>query len=213
MQLLEKQINPEVQEVLDEFTDWFFQQDAKKEIKFNSTAPELHYMEDDHPEYFTSDEYHDSMMWDVHIGFPLVSRGADLNCTTTTPLEWRDNINRLRNKLNALMCSRFNAVMMYYPAGGYMGWHDNRNCPGYNILLSYTKNGKGYFRFKEEGKTVTQYDKPGWNVRVGYYGGHTDPELRFRHCARAYEERLTLGFVIPDEYLWEGAVEDLCADD
>ena len=29
------------------------------------------------------------------------------------------------------------------------------------------------------------------------------------HCARAYEDRLTLGFVIPDENMWEMMIEDI----
>ena len=31
----------------------------------------------------------------------------------------------------------------------------------------------------------------------------------FWHCARAYEDRLTLGFVIPDKSFWEMMIEDI----
>lgn len=212
MQYIDKKISADVEVVLNEFTDWFFSQDYVSKIDLAPKESNKKDVTDEVDEYYTSDEYHDSIDWDDHEGYPLYSHGVDLHLTGSTPIEWRDRCRELTSKLNNLLCSRFSAVMMYYPKDGFMGWHDNRNCPGYNILLSYTKNGKGFFRFKEDGKTITQYDKPGWNVRVGYYGSLEEEELQLRHCARAYEDRITLGFVIPSKVIWEGTVEDLCDD-
>ena len=53
------------------------------------------------------------------------------------------------------------------------------------------------------------FDKPGWNAKVGYYGNNDEPDKLFWHCARAYEDRLTLGFVLPDEDFWKMMIEDI----
>lgn len=200
MQVIDKPLNPELLEILDGFTDWFFKQDRSL-LLLNG--------EPDENEYYTSEEYHDSIPWDLHIGYPKEIYAVDMNFTKTTPLEWREKITGVRNKLNTFLCANFSAVMVYYPPGGFMSWHDNRNSPGYNILLSYNKTGNGFFRFKDKGQTVTVEDKPGWNLKVGYYGGEAEEDLQVRHCARSYEERLTFGMVIPHKHMWEMTVEEM----
>ena len=52
-------------------------------------------------------------------------------------------------------------------------------------------------------------DEPGWTVKVGYYGSFKEPDKIYWHCARAYDERITLGFVIPDEEFWKMMIDDL----
>jgi hypothetical protein len=52
-------------------------------------------------------------------------------------------------------------------------------------------------------------DEPGWTVKAGYYGDKHEDDKIYWHCARAYEERLTLGYVIPDENMWNMALEDI----
>lgn len=202
MKVVEENLSEDLQTLLDQFANWFFEQDRSQIVLKNEV---------DEDEYYTSEEYHDSIDWDTHIGWPApeASYGNDLAGALTTPESWRPTILKFNRDLNNLLCTKFNAVMMYYPPGGFMGWHDNRNVPGYNILLSYTKNGNGWFKFKENGETVTLHDKPGWNVKVGYYGGEDEEENQVRHCARSYEERLTFGFVIPDKFMWDMMLEDI----
>lgn len=202
MKVIEQKLNDELQSLLDNFTDWFFEQDRDQIVLRNGP---------DENEYYTSEEYHDSIYWDMHIGWPEkeASYGNDLTRTDVTPEAWRPTILKFNKDLNDFLCTKHNAVMMYYPPGGFMGWHDNRNVAGYNILLSYTKNGKGWFKFKENGKTITLNDRPGWNVKVGYYGSAVEKDLQVRHCARSYEERLTFGFVIPEKFMWEMMLEDI----
>jgi len=38
-----------------------------------------------------------------------------------------------------------NALAMYYPPGGFLGWHHNGNAPGYNVLFTYNQTGDGKF--------------------------------------------------------------------
>ena len=109
--------------------------------------------------------------------------------------------------LSAWLCAKFNAVHVYYPAGGFMSWHNNWDCPGYNILMSYS-DGCGFFKhLDEDGNVVTIHDPVGWNVKIGYYGGKD--ETPYWHTAGSRGPRQTFGFVIPDEYLWKQMVADI----
>jgi hypothetical protein len=202
MKMLEGDLNPEVHNVLYQFSDWFFQQDRSL-IHLNG--------EFDQDEYYTSQEYFDIVNKDTHEGYPEDVHGIDLGRSEDLPIEFYDKLRDLDKSLNAIFGSQFNAVKMYYPKGGFMGWHNNWNCPGYNILLSYTENGNGFFRYQDpvSKEIVTMDDIPGWSVKVGYYGEKSEADKVYWHCARAYEERLTLGYVIPNEYMWEMAIEDI----
>lgn len=202
MKVIEGGLNREVLDIVEPFSDWFFKQDRSL-INLNG--------EPDENEYYTSDEYLDSINKETHIGYPEKAHGVDLTDIKSTPLEFRDMITDVTKNLNMFFGSKFNAVKMYYPSGGYMGWHNNHNVPGYNILLSYTQNGDGWFRYQDPAtkEIVTLYDSPGWTAKVGYYGSNDEPDDIYWHCARAHEDRLTLGFVIPDKNMWEMMCEDL----
>lgn len=202
MQVIEGQLNKEVLDIVNPFSEWFFNHDMNDITILG---------EPDKDEYYTSEEYLKFIQEKGHEGYPEEKHGIDLKAIDSTPLTSRDVIIDVTKKLNAFFGSSFDAVKMYYPKKGFMSWHNNHNCPGYNILLSYTKNGDGWFRYQDP-KTkeiITLYDKPGWTAKVGYYGANDEPENIYWHCARAYEQRLTLGFVIPDKNMWEMMCEDL----
>jgi hypothetical protein len=197
--------NEELIQKLDEFIEYFAQKGTEN---INVKG------EPDENEYHTSEEYYQQVHNKNHIGYPEESYGVDFIAGDAVPKEWREDIKKFKRELSEIIVSPQCAVQMYYPPGGYMGWHDNHNAPGYNILLSYTKNGKGFFRYKDPQtkETVTLYDEPGWTAKVGYYGyGMDDPEGgEYWHCARAFEdERFTLGFIVPDKGMWEMMIEDI----
>ena len=202
MKVIKGQLNKEVLDIVNPFSEWFFNHDMNDITILG---------EPDKDEYYTSDEYLKFIQEKGHEGYPEEKHGIDLKVVDSTPLASRDVIIDVTKKLNSFFGSSFDAVKMYYPERGFMSWHNNHNCPGYNILLSYTKNGDGWFRYQDP-KTkeiITLYDKPGWTAKVGYYGSNDEPENIYWHCARAYEQRLTLGFVIPDKNMWEMMCEDL----
>ena len=60
---------------------------------------------------------------------------------------------------------------------------------------------------------VTMKDKAGWACKVGYYGRGREPDKVYYHCAGSYEDRLTLGFVIPHLELWRNMIEDISGED
>ena len=165
----------------------------------------------DENDYYTEEEYFKTIDKENHIGWPEVSYGADISYTNRTSIDLRERIRRIDSDFNDILSAKHCAVKMYYPEGGYMGWHNNHNASGYNILFSYTKNGNGYFRYKDPItlETITMHDAPGWTAKVGYYGNLEEKDKIYWHCARAYETRLTLGFIIPDNNFWEMMIEDI----
>lgn len=202
MEVIDRELNPELLEIANGFSDWFFQQDRTK-IRLDGNP--------DENGWHTSKEYLDTIDKEKHIGYPEVKYGVDITHVQSTPHYYREKIIEIDNKLNSFFGSKFCAVKMYYPNGGYMGWHTNWNCPGYNILLSYNKDGDGFFRYldPETKEVVTQEDKKGWQAKVGYFGKKSEPNNIYWHCARSNSERITFGYVIPDKFMWEMMVEDL----
>ena len=107
--------------------------------------------------------------------------------------------------------ARNQAVNVYYPAGGFMGWHNNWNASGYNIILSHSKEGNGFFRYRDPitKEIVNMKDSPGWTCKVGYFGKGREPDKVVYHCAGSHEPRLTLGFVIPHLEMWQDMIADI----
>ena len=191
--------NKDLINLLNDYSTWFEGID-KSLIKVQG--------EKDINEYYTSEEYLSSINKKIHEGYPEKTHGIDLVFCDSTDDNIRKRIRQVDMDFNSVLGSERCAVKMYYPEGGYMGWHNNHNASGYNILFSYTKNGNGFFRYKTD-KLITMDDSPGWTAKVGYYGNNDEPDKLFWHCARAYEDRLTLGFVIPDKNFWEMMIEDI----
>ena len=164
------------------------------------------------PEYACGPEYLTHMQSKKVDGFPEKTHGIDLMRYTTPYQSVRDALKRLDTELLAWSGSRNNAVKMLYPKGGYMGWHHNANASGYNILLSWSEKGTGYFRYQDPitKEIVTMWDTPGWTCKVGYYGSWTETDKIYWHCASAeHEERFTLGYIIPHEGMWSDMIEDI----
>lgn len=83
MKVIEGGLNQEVLDIVEPFSDWFFKQD-KSLINLNG--------EPDENEYYTSDEYLESINKEKHIGYPEKAHGVDLTDIKSTPLEFREMI-------------------------------------------------------------------------------------------------------------------------
>jgi hypothetical protein len=72
-----------------------------------------------------------------------------------------------------------NAVFLYYPKGGFVGWHTNEANSGYQFIFSWSEKGDGYFQYydKKTQKVVRIEDKAGWQARY-YHFGKDEPD----HC-------------------------------
>lgn len=146
-------------------------------------------------------------------GFPEDTYGTDL--MHEHPANYRQALQTLDRELLTFFGGRNNAVKMYYPKGGYMGWHHNANASGLNILLSWSAGGTGYFRYQDPvtKEIVTMHDTPGWTCKAGYYGSWNEKDKVYWHCASAHqEERLTLAYIVPHEGLWTNMLESIVED-
>jgi len=194
-------------------------------------------------EFSCSQECLESMNHDTHDGFPPDSMGYDFNQMQRWMQHERINpelaqkciekSNWLDQTLGNYMGSRFCALKMWYPTDGYIAWHTNWNVPGYNILMTYNPEGDGYFRFvdpsrstghKPRGKNkddaqslndsiVTIPDKPGWSMKVGYYGKKEEHDKILWHSAYSKSPRINLGYVVFDVRLWKDMVEELTGEE
>jgi hypothetical protein len=200
--------NSELQVILDQFLTIVLQTDRttlpyKNEKQFDPAFTAEHACGEDYL-FLMQDKKVD--------GFPEKTYGVDLGQYKPPQKSLRYALKKLDKDLLNWSGSRNNAVKMFYPKGGYMGWHHNANAPGFNILLSWSKGGTGFFRYQDPitKDIVTMPDTPGWTCKVGYYGKWTEPDKIYWHCASAeHEERITLGYVIPHEGLWTSMCEDI----
>jgi len=163
-------------------------------------------------EYACSDEYLGIMQGKKVDGFPEKTLGVDLMRYNPPQQSLREALFKLDHRLLSWSGSRNNAVKMLYPKGGYMGWHHNANAAGYNILLSWSKEGTGFFRYQDPitKEIITMPDSPGWTCKVGYYGAWHEPSKIYWHCASAeHEERFTLGYIIPHEGIWQDMCDEI----
>ncbi len=193
--------NKDLRAILDKFLNQLLAQDRSQYPYGRSDIT---------PEYACGQEYLTHMQNKPVDGFPEKTLGVDL--ARHLPPNLKNALKTLDEELLAWSGSRNNAVKMLYPKGGYMGWHHNANAPGYNILLSWSKDGKGYFRYQDPitKEIVTMQDTPGWTCKVGYYGPWHEKDKIYWHCANAeHEERLTLGYIIPHRGMWEDMCEDI----
>ncbi len=195
--------NPDLKQILGNFMDVLLNVDRSKfpYAKANVT-----------PEYACGEEYLHVMQNKKVDGFPEETHGIDLMKFTSPYASLQEALIKLDKDLLSWSGSRNNAVKMLYPKGGYMGWHHNANAPGYNILLSWSKEGTGFFRYQDPQtkEIVTMHDAPGWTCKVGYYGPWHEPHRIYWHCAYAKEEeRFTLGYIIPHEGMWNDMIEDI----
>ena len=198
--------------MLTPYSDWFFKQDLTPLDKLAWDNPKhTAYMD-----WGCCDEYLDEVVKadGRHEGYPEISYSYDLKAGDL-PGEFQEKYQDLSTELCTWLGARNEAVHVYYPKNGFMSWHNNWNAPGYNILLSYTKNGGGFFKYRDPKthEVIEMLDTPGWSCKVGYYGRGREPDKVYYHTAGTHEPRLTLGFVIPNLDMWRDMIEDISGKD
>lgn len=217
--LVVSKINPDLYKILTEFSDFFFNRDFShlesfiglnekmKKVSIKEMANEA-----------TSEEYLEKALQvpPLEYGFPRHSWGLELDqdkqyIDDNKLLEVSQHTN---NKLINFFGARFNALQMYYPVGGYIGWHTNCNAKGYNIVMSCNPQAEGYFvHYDHQARKYNYfYDKPGWNIKAGYFGSHKEPDKMYWHAAKTNTPRVTLSYIIYDKNIWEDMMDDIEMD-
>lgn len=196
-------IPSDILEELDQFADWFFQQDRGgfKIRTFDLSREEA-----------TSVEYLKSQQEKKLEGYPQCAYGLDFNEMAGFDIEkFYPQITDVDTTIRNYLCARNSAIKMYYPAGGYIDWHTNANAYGYNVLLTYSRTGDGAFLYQhpKTKEIITIHDKPGWNMKVGLYDIHEGSPLW--HAAWTGCERMTWGYIV-DDYGWANLIEEIDMD-
>jgi len=202
--------NEEVLAIITEYSDWFFNQDLTDldEISKHEGRHQGYTLETgcglDHLEEIVSKD-------GQHIGYPEKTISVDIASEERVSSEHKKKCRDMATTLCSYLGARNQAVNVYYPAGGFMGWHNNWNASGYNIILSHSKEGNGFFRYRDPitKEIVNMKDSPGWTCKVGYFGKGREPDKVVYHCAGSHEPRLTLGFVIPHLEMWQDMIADI----
>lgn len=79
----------------------------------------------------------------------------------------------------------------HYPPKGFMGWHTNSNQQGWRLYATFCKeDDKSFFRYRQDGKVITEWEKKGWNFR-GFEVSKTKP---YWHCVYSDTDRYSFGF-------------------
>lgn len=189
---------------LNDFTDWFFQQEGRKDFKIR---------EFDTPrEEAISLAYLKQQQGKKLDGYPACAYGIDFNELTGFDVDkFYPHITEIDTTVRSFICAKHSAIKMYYPAGGYIDWHTNANAYGYNVLFTYSLTGEGAFLYQnpKTKEIVTLHDKPGWNMKVGLYDIHEGSPLW--HAAWTDCERMTWGYIL-DERGWTNLVEEIDMD-
>ena len=225
--------------VLNEYSD--FISNNPPDVNLPNWKTKGKFKKEDRSEYAASLECLKSTSADSHDGFPPDSFGYDLNEPTLkktleheghrfTPdeIEWIQTYikksQELDDTLGAYIGYKFCALKMYYPADGYIAWHTNWNVPGFNCLFTWG-DGNGYWRHLDSTKEepgsirpdpdkhlVHMQDVPGWHCKLGYYGKKDEHNKIMWHAAYG-GPRITLGWVVFDEHIWEDIIEELTSEE
>lgn len=188
-----------------QFSDWFFQQS----LASTTTLPTKKLETD----YAVSDEYLNLMRnRPDNVGYPEETYGVDFrNFQTFDTTLYYERVHELDKALMTFTGSHNSALKMYYPPGGYIGWHNNANAPGYNILFTYSETGDGDFRYihPQTGELVIMPDPVGWSCKVGYYDIVDGKPLW--HSAHTKCNRLNWAYIIHPT-LWADLADELGID-
>ncbi len=211
-------ISKELLDILTPYTEWFFVQEDHDKLLPVGEDLKKRMGNMDHISS-CSEEYlnHIVKKDGAHIGFPEVAYCCDISqAVGHAPRIHIDKQQELNSELIAYLGARNVAVHTYYPPNGFMGWHNNWNAHGYNILLTYNseENG-GFFRYLDPitKEVVTLIDPKGWSCKVGYFGRGREPDKVVYHCCSNTAKRLTLGYVVPHLEIWRSMIEDISGED
>lgn len=205
-------ISEDLLAILNPYTDWFFSQEDLATLREPDRTHGKTF------ETATSEEYLQEIITKdgEHVGFPECGYCCDISMVHEVPTTHKEKQRALNEELIRFLGARNNAVHVYYPENGFMGWHTNWNASGYNILLTYsTEENSGYFRYLDPvtKEVITLWDPKGWSCKVGYFGRRSETDKVIYHSAGSSAKRLTLGYVIPHEDMWRSMIEDISGED
>lgn len=171
-----------------------------------------------------SDEYFDKIvnMKDKHAGFPEKSHMASLRpdffktrkADPAYKKRYIDGWKKINEDLMLTLGVKNNALCAVYPPGGFIGWHNNANASAYNLIMTWSETGNGYWKhfnpYTKEVETIP--DVAGWQAKATFFGGYRDkPEDVVYHMASTDCWRMTIAYIFDRSHkqYWEDALAEL----
>ena len=108
-----------------------------------------------------------------HVGYPVENYGIPLSDPQEDGPDPLESVQKfVKSDFVHHLGATSDALFLYYPPGGFVGWHTNQNNSGYQIVFSWSESGDGYFQVydKEKEEVIRYYDQPGWNCRHQLFG-------------------------------------------
>jgi hypothetical protein len=208
--------NSEFLDILNEYKDVLLKREEGDDTPLIAKEVGVQH-NDEEADPWINDEYmHDIIkMGREHDGFPKVLKGfaglkhegGDMRGKVI-----KDASRVLNTKLMEFLSCRNNALNACYPPGGFISWHNNANAKGYNIIITYSETGDGWFDYwdLEKQERVRIQDKPGWQAKMTYFGPYDNPDKLCYHAAYTDCYRITVAFVFDEaDEFWEEVIEDL----
>lgn len=192
-----KILNEDFFEVLDKLEE-FAKSDAVRNLKTEGDREKA--------EDWVGEEYRKHIIEKgyAHDGYPEKSKSKNLwvgefrNGSTEEDIQMTKKVTELNNELQSFLGVRNNALFMIYPPGGFISWHNNQNASGYNVILTWSEEGDGYWQHVDPvtKELVTIPDVKGWQCKSGYYGSYEDGmDKVVYHAAATNCWRMTVAFV------------------
>ena len=208
--------NEEFLEILNEYKDILMKKDKGDNTPLIAKEMPIGHKDKDSKNW-VSDDYMNEIisMGSRHDGFPRVLKGFSglkHESDDTTGKVIKDASRTLNSKLIEFMSCRNNALNACYPPGGFISWHNNANAPGYNIIITWSETGEGWFDYwdVEKQERVRVQDKPGWQAKMTYFGPYEMPDKLCYHAAYTDCYRITVAFVFAEaDEFWEEVIDDL----
>ena len=209
--------NQEFIDILNEYKNILLHRDNENDDPFIAKKLQIN-AKNEKAEDWVSDSYMNQIINQgrSHDGYPVALKGFiglkhnDVQHANGT--EIKDATNVLNRKLIEFLSCRNSALNACYPPGGFISWHNNANAKGYNIIITYSETGEGWFDYWdiEKKERVRIQDKPGWQAKMTYFGPYDDPDKLCYHAAYTDCYRITVAFVFAEaDEFWEEVIADL----
>lgn len=149
---------------------------------------------------YTSEEHLREMLArdpDKHKGYPEDAYSFQIKpAAEKNPEAFEEFMVRTKYNLPMLLGAHSNALVSYYPPGGFVSWHTNWDAHAYQVLFTWSETGDGYFRYYDVQKDEIVHipDVAGWQCRHYYFGRQDEPEHHCWHAAYTDCPRFTLAF-------------------
>jgi hypothetical protein len=175
--------------------DWVKEKVLQSNIVELSKTVDMHAPSDarTNGEKYLTEEYLFKHMGDTeHQGFPVEHYSSPVQDILEHDESLAEVYKYAREGFIADLGANANAVFLYYPPGGFVGWHTNQNNSGYQFIFSWSEKGDGYFQYydKQKQEIVKLPDEAGWNARYYHFG--QDESDHCWHSAYTNVPRMTI---------------------